>query len=169
MCRNGEDNRECENVRTMTQRGCRMQFTFEYGGPVRGQGRPRFARVGRCVRTYERLADMRYKQALRREYIEQGGQHLGTGPVSVKIVAMRALPETLAKKGVEVDIHKPDVDNIAKAVLDALTGVAYDDDKQVTRLVVEKYPRTTSGGDRLRVTVADVGGDMLYPYQYEIR
>lgn len=33
---------------------------------------------------------------------------------------------------------KPDCDNIAKAILDALNGVAYDDDKQVVRLHVEK-------------------------------
>lgn len=145
-----------------------MVFTFEYAGPVRGQGRPRFTRVGVRVRTYDRLADVRYKQALRREYIEQGGPHFGSGPVNVTIACMRALPKTLVRAGAEVDIHKPDADNIAKAVLDALTGVAYDDDKQVTRLVVEKYPRIASGGDRLRVTVADVG-EMLYPYQYEIR
>ena len=151
--------------------GVDMVFTFEYAGPVRGQGRPRFTRFGAGVRTYERLADVRYKQALRREYIEQGGPHFGSKPVSVTITAMRALPETLGKRGAEseTDTHKPDLDNVAKAVLDALTGVAYDDDKQVTRLVVEKFPRVASGGDRLRVTVADVGGDMLYPYQYEIR
>lgn len=150
--------------------GAIMVFTFDYAGPVRGQGRPRFTRLGAGVRTYERLADVRYKQALRREYIEQGGPHFGSKPVSVTIAAMRALPETLSKRGAasEMDTHKPDLDNLAKAVLDALAGVAYDDDKQVTRLVVEKYPRIASGGDRLRVTVSDVG-EMLYPYKYEIR
>ena len=33
---------------------------------------------------------------------------------------------------------KPDADNIAKAVLDALNGLAYTDDSKVTRLVVVK-------------------------------
>ena len=145
-----------------------MIFSFDYAGPVRGQGRPRFTRVGARVRTYDRLADVRYKQALRREYIEQGGPHFGSVPVSVTITCMRALPKTLGRAGSEDDTHRPDADNIAKAVMDALTGVAYDDDRQVTRLVVEKYPRVASDGDRLRVTIADVG-EMLYPHQFEIR
>ena len=34
---------------------------------------------------------------------------------------------------------KPDNDNIAKIILDALNGVAYQDDKQVVSLQVEKY------------------------------
>lgn len=34
---------------------------------------------------------------------------------------------------------KPDSDNIAKIILDALNGVAYQDDKQVVSLQVEKY------------------------------
>ena len=34
---------------------------------------------------------------------------------------------------------KPDCDNIAKIVLDALNGLAYDDDSQVTELEVHKF------------------------------
>ena len=34
---------------------------------------------------------------------------------------------------------KPDTDNIAKSILDSLNGIAYLDDKQVIKLVVEKY------------------------------
>ena len=33
---------------------------------------------------------------------------------------------------------KIDCDNLAKTVLDALNGIAYDDDKQICRLYVEK-------------------------------
>ena len=42
-----------------------------------------------------------------------------------------------------------DVDNVAKACLDALTGVIWRDDRQVVRLAVEK-----SSGDRSAVTLA---------------
>jgi len=42
-----------------------------------------------------------------------------------------------------------DVDNVAKACLDALTGVVWRDDRQVVRLAVEK-----SSGDRSAVVLA---------------
>lgn len=42
----------------------------------------------------------------------------------------------------EPDIFKPDVDNIAKNVLDALNGVAFTDDRFVVSLLIEKRPRT---------------------------
>jgi Holliday junction resolvase RusA-like endonuclease len=39
----------------------------------------------------------------------------------------------------EQKITKPDVDNLAKAILDALNGVAYEDDSQVYSLEVQKW------------------------------
>lgn len=33
---------------------------------------------------------------------------------------------------------KPDLDNVAKVILDALNGIAYHDDSQVSRLLIEK-------------------------------
>ena len=41
-----------------------------------------------------------------------------------------------------------DLDNLAKAILDAIKGYAFHDDAQVARLLVERRP-----GDRERVTV----------------
>ena len=41
-----------------------------------------------------------------------------------------------------------DLDNLAKAILDALKGYAFHDDAQVARLLVERRP-----GDRERITV----------------
>ena len=35
--------------------------------------------------------------------------------------------------------HRPDVDNLTKAVLDALNGLAYKDDAQVCSLNFDKY------------------------------
>jgi hypothetical protein len=41
-----------------------------------------------------------------------------------------------------------DLDNLAKAILDAIKGYAFHDDAQVSRLLVERRP-----GDRERITV----------------
>lgn len=51
---------------------------------------------------------------------------------------------------VEIDVYVSDgrvgdVDNYAKAVLDGLTGVAYEDDRQVVRLVVERHRADVDG------------------------
>ena len=35
-------------------------------------------------------------------------------------------------------MHKPDADNIGKIILDALNGIAYADDNQVTQLNIKK-------------------------------
>ena len=41
-----------------------------------------------------------------------------------------------------------DLDNLAKAILDAIKGYAFHDDAQVARLLVERHP-----GERERITV----------------
>ena len=45
---------------------------------------------------------------------------------------------TAKLKGEVVPTKKPDCDNIAKAVLDGLNGVAFQDDSQVTLLYIQK-------------------------------
>jgi Holliday junction resolvase RusA-like endonuclease len=94
---------------------------------------------------------------------------------------MRALPKSKHRKFAlpsnllrfldrlfgEPDTFKPDVDNLAKAVMDALNCVAYVDDSQVIELVIRKFPRVKMPDDldALRVTISPVT-DMLYPYVY---
>ena len=41
-------------------------------------------------------------------------------------------------------IVKPDVDNVAKSILDALNGIIYLDDKQIIELNIEKIYAETS-------------------------
>ena len=49
---------------------------------------------------------------------------------------------------------KPDINNIIKAVLDGLNGVAYEDDKQVVEAIGRKY--YTAGDGYLWVSVREV-------------
>ena len=79
------------------------------------------------------------------------GQHARMGiEVSVSIRAHKRLPKA-AKRPMPFFV-KPDADNIAKLVCDALNGVAYKDDNQVTKITVEKVERTDAD-DRTEVTV----------------
>jgi len=82
-----------------------------------------------------------YKQAIRLAYVNAGGDVL-EGPVSIRIVCRFGRPKSHSKKRrqqAEPKTTKPDLDNIAKAILDALNEIAYDDDGQVYRLTVEKW------------------------------
>lgn len=53
------------------------------------------------------------------------------------------------REGKEYPMKKPDVDNIAKIILDSLNKIAYDDDVQVTDLIVRK--RWTEEKERIEL------------------
>ena len=108
-----------------------IKFTV-YGKP-QGKARPRFTRQGRAY-TPKQTAD--YERQIKQAYISAGGQLISdTAPIIVCITA-----EFKKAKSNKMDFPtlKPDADNIAKAVCDALNGIAYKDDKQITCLTVGK-------------------------------
>ena len=65
------------------------------------------------------------------------------GPISMRIEFYMPIPASLSKKK-KLDlvdqwhIKKPDCDNLAKGVKDALEGIAYDNDSQVCELIIRK-------------------------------
>jgi Holliday junction resolvase RusA-like endonuclease len=91
-----------------------------------------------------------YRQAITLS-ARAAGVRPAAGPVSVIIDAVFARPKShLTKSGVKASapaLPRPDVDNLAKACLDALQDVM-GDDTNVSRLVVEK-----SWGTEGRTTV----------------
>jgi Holliday junction resolvase RusA-like endonuclease len=113
-----------------------VKFIVE--GDILGKPRPRVNRNGR-VWTPDRFKA--YEKKIARAYIEAGGERL-SGSVSIKVRTFRSLPKSRPKRILEEeDIFKPDIDNILKIVLDALNGVAFEDDKQVVRVLCSKMPR----------------------------
>lgn len=77
-------------------------------------------------------------------------------PLAMKIVALFEIPKSFTKKqradiknGLLFPTKKPDADNIAKVVCDALNGVAYTDDTQIIDLHILKF----YAKDRPRVIV----------------
>ena len=73
--------------------------------------------------------------------IQQVGQMTLTGPLEVSIVFGLAIPASWSRKRTQEALDgrtrptgKPDVDNLAKQVLDALNGVLWQDDAQVVDL-----------------------------------
>lgn len=73
-------------------------------------------------------------------------------PVSVRVYFYFDKPKS-TKISVKAKTTKPDVDKLARAVLDALTGITFEDDSQVTELYVMKRFGTPS---RAEISVCDV-------------
>ena len=126
-------------------------------GKVKGKPRPRFRIVAGHPQTYTTKEEREYERMIASEYRAQGGvRH--EGELLVRITVRRALPKSRPKRvKSESDVFKPDADNIAKAVLDALNGVAWTDDAQVAHLEVHKMERMRIGADVMRIDVIEVG------------
>ena len=122
------------------------------GIPV-GKARPRFTKKGHAytpekTREYEgRVAAAFYDS---REKAFQKGT-----PIFVDVIARMPIPKSTSKKtrlemlarAPEEMLKKPDIDNIVKAVLDGLSGLAFPDDDQVWKIYAYKIyaeePSTT--------------------------
>ena len=118
---------------------------FEIAGEPMGKQRPKFARVGNFTRTYTPKETVNYENWVKLCYKNFGGEHFGSVPLKVQITAKFPIPKSFSKKKHEQAVDgelrptiKPDCDNIAKIICDALNGIAYDDDKQIIELVVIK-------------------------------
>ena len=66
-------------------------------------------------------------------------------PLAVQIEAFYEIPKSASKKNkalmqgnVTPAVTKPDLDNVAKLILDSLNGVAYHDDSQIVTLLIHK-------------------------------
>ncbi len=132
-----------------------MELQFTVPGKPRGKGRPRFGNG----RTYTDKQTLEYERLIATRAAEAMPCPAVCTPVLVRIYAHHAIPVSWSKArraraqdGLELP-GKPDLDNVAKAVLDALNGVAYADDTQVVRLVVQKQ---YSLDPRLEVTVKEL-------------
>lgn len=123
-----------------------VSFTVP-GEPV-GKGRPKFTRTGHAytpekTRYYEQVVQMAARLKMQRPF---------DGAVRIAICANYAIPKKTGKtarlkmiEGIMRPLKKPDVDNIAKIILDALNGIAYHDDKQVVEMHVAKFYNDTPG------------------------
>lgn len=110
-------------------------------GTIRGKGRPRFVanKHGPGGRAYTPAATVNYEAALRMAaQMAMNGRPLFEGPVRISIVAAFAVPESFSKAKRQLALgnnmkptKKPDWDNIAK-LTDAMNGVVWADDKQIT-------------------------------------
>ena len=132
-----------------------MRIAFVIPGRVAGKQRPRFSKKSGTVYTpaktvaQENNVGWSAKQAM-------GETHPFQGPVSVEINSWQAKPKSWSEKKKKAAIYvtgKPDCDNLAKLICDAMNGICYGDDSQICNLsVCRRY--SVHGDEHVNVTVS---------------
>lgn len=136
-------------------------ITFQVPGEAIGKQRPRATTIGGFARLYTPSKTVNYegnvawwaKQAM-------GERPLFEGPVAVTMEVWRAIPMSWSRKKHEdalsgrlMPTTKPDIDNVVKAVFDAINGVVWRDDVQVVQLRLTKAYARVPG---VRVQVSEI-------------
>lgn len=136
--------------------------TFTVEGKPKAKGRPRFTRTGHAytdsqTRDYEELVGTIARCAMR-------GNDPLTGPLHVSVTVTLKAPTAYRKAERELAQTQKlpattgsDVDNYAKAILDAINGITYADDRQISRLIVSKEYGELP---RVEVTIAQMPANL---------
>ena len=126
-----------------------MIYEFEVPGKIVGKGRPRLNSYTGTVYTPTRTKD--YETLVEQYFLLKYPRFKPfEGRVQVEICANFEVPKSTKKADKELMLEnkinptkKPDIDNIVKIVLDAMNGIAFKDDTQITKLQVEKLYSTS--------------------------
>ena len=127
------------------------------GEPV-AKARPRVTKYGtytpQKTKDYEELV----KWTCRNQYKDKPLE----GPLRVDISFYMYIPKntskrrrTLKESKIILPVKRPDIDNLAKSITDALNGLVYKDDNQIVELHLYKY---YSKEERAEVTITEIKG-----------
>lgn len=126
-------------------------------GEPQGKGRPRFGNG----RTYTPQKTAEYEQRIKAEWAKQtkGYQFPQGTALSLEIKAYLQPPQSASKKKQAAMLanrirpkKKPDFDNIAKIIGDALNKTAYYDDAQIVFCAIGKY----WGSPRVEIAITEI-------------
>lgn len=117
-------------------------------GPPQGKARARTVRQGNFVHSYTPEKTVVYENLIKVLAVQEMSkirESIIKGPIFLKIVAYYPVPKSVSNSrrtqmtsGKLKPCKKPDADNIAKVVSDALNGIVYEDDSQICDLNVKK-------------------------------
>ncbi len=112
-----------------------IKFTIE-GIPI-GKGRPRFFRKGNFVGTYTPENTRSWEAVIRWYCRMHRPLTIPMGPAIIFLTFNMPRPKSLPKK-TKHHVKKPDLDNMAKAVLDAMQGSFFHSDSQIVFMGIGK-------------------------------
>lgn len=138
--------------------------TVVYEGAAVGKGRPRATTIGGRARMYTPTKTADYEAMLAkcaREALLTAGPMCVDLPIDLTVAVTRGPLKSWSRKKAEhmrgrCVTGKPDADNIAKAIADALNGVAYLDDAQIADLHIT---RRWGAYEEVRITVTALDED----------
>lgn len=135
-------------------------------GEPRAQGRPRFARHGEYVTTYDPKKSKDYKARIFNEAWLQLAQRKikrfeDGRPLHVTVLVFRGVPKSWPKWKKEAALagkiwptSKPDTDNYFKIALDGLNRSLFHDDSVVVSIEAQKR---YSDQPRMEITISQIG------------
>ena len=134
-------------------------------GKIVPQKRPKFARHGNFVQTYDPPECREYKKMVRLFANQAVAKQKGFKPyeraVEVVMWFFFAMPASFsdvelleAANGRLRPTGRPDLDNLAKGVMDAVKGILWKDDSIVVTLHVKKF--YTPGKERVEMAIKEV-------------
>lgn len=109
-----------------------MTLILEFPINPEPKGRPRMTRRGRVYTPRKTVLFERQIQAIAQSQYKKDPL---TGPLSVHVEFHFARPKSVKR---EFHTVKPDIDNLQKAILDALNGIIWIDDAQIICLTSSK-------------------------------
>ena len=123
-----------------------IQVQYSVPGEPRGKGRPRFAKRGNFVKTYTDAKTASYEDQIRFYALKaMGDSKVIEGAVRVFVSIRMAVPKSYSQKrreaclnGADKPLKKPDWDNVAKSICDAMNGIIYVDDTQIVEAHITK-------------------------------
>jgi len=130
-----------------------LTIRFTVPGDPRGKGRPKATARGGHARVYTDAKTRAYEDqiALLAKAAMQGQEPL-VGPVHVNVRVLFKPSVSTSKKSREammamevLPVKRPDLDNVVKAILDGMNGIAFRDDAQVCSMTAAKRYAETAG------------------------
>jgi len=122
------------------------------GNPV-PKGRPRFRRTKTFITTYTPKKTLDFEDQVKKAAQDAMGKtDLLETPIAVYLYFRLPIPQSYSKKrseaclsGSQRHVKRPDLDNLAKSVLDGMNGIVFKDDSQITSLHCTKVYSNVAG------------------------
>ena len=122
-----------------------LSWAFEVKGEPQPKGSARaFVRDGRAIVTSDNPAVASWEKTIR--FVLQDWPHaILTGPVSLVMMFTLVRPRSVSAKRRPQPTVKPDLSKLYRGAEDAMTGIVFVDDAQVTEALVGKRYGETPG------------------------